>query len=39
MNWKNLLSVNSQRPRSSRTKNRQEPEEAFNESKEKPYSD
>jgi putative dGTPase len=39
MNWKNLLSVNSQRPRSSKTKNRQEPEEAFNESKEKSYSD
>lgn len=40
MNWKNLLSVNSQRPRSNKRGNRQEePEEAFNRSKEKPYSD
>ena len=40
MNWKNLLSVNSQRPRSSRKRNGQEePEEAFNKSKEKSYSD
>ena len=40
MNWKNLLSVNSQRPRRSRKRNGQEePEEAFNKSKEKSYSD
>lgn len=39
MNWKNLLSVNSQRPRSSKNFRGQEPEEDFTKSGKKKYSD